>query len=347
MLSSTIKTRVEQELRRYISDTDKLHSLREISPLLFSVIKNFVSREGKRARPILFVIGYLGFAKRRAPGLFRSALSLELMHDFMLAHDDIIDKSATRRGGPSMHEMFNRYLKGRKNIKFNGQDLTIVAGDVMYAMSIHAFLSIKESPRRKEAALKRLIDAAMRTGSGEFIELLAGLKNIDQISKEEIYKIYDYKTANYTFAAPLSVGAELAGADRRQIERLFKYGIYLGRAFQIKDDLLGMFSSEKETGKSALTDLREAKKTLLAWQAFRGSGRKNKAVIKAILSKKNIAKKDLLKMRGIIISSGALNYAKREISRFIKASCKILAVSRMRPAYKNLLESYAEEILEF
>ncbi|OGX46198.1 MAG: hypothetical protein A3G38_01735 [Omnitrophica WOR_2 bacterium RIFCSPLOWO2_12_FULL_51_8] len=340
-----IKNRIEQELRRYIGSADKLYSLSKISPLLFKSIVNFILRKGKRARPILFVIGYLGFARKPAPGLYRSALSLELLHDFMLVHDDIIDKSSTRRGKPSMHEMFNQYLKGRRNIKFNGQDLTIIAGDVMYAMSIQAFLGIKENLRRKETALKRLIDAAMYTGSGEFIELLAGLKGIDKITREEIYQIYDYKTANYTFATPLSVGAGLAGAGKKQVEGLFKYGIYLGRAFQIKDDLLGMFGKEKETGKSILADLQEAKKTLLIWQAFRSPEGKYRAAIRAILSKKRIGQADLLKMRRVIAATGALDFARQEISRLVSASRMILAASGMRPAYKDLLERYTEDLL--
>ena len=202
-----IKNRIEQELIFYIRNADKAYSLSKISPLLYGSIQNFLSRKGKRTRPILFVVSYLAFAKKPVSGLYRSAVSLELLHDFMLVHDDIIDKSATRRGEPSMHKMLNRHLANYKKIKFTGQDLTIVIGDVMYAMALEAFLSIKEDMLRKEAALKKLIQAAIYTGSGEFIELLFGAKNIDKITKEDIYKIYDLKTANYTFATPLCMGA--------------------------------------------------------------------------------------------------------------------------------------------
>jgi geranylgeranyl diphosphate synthase, type I len=341
-----IKNKIEQELKKYIRGIDRLYSISKISPVLFKNINDFLSRRGKRIRPILFVVGYLGFAKRAASGLYRTAVSLELLHDFMLVHDDIIDKSSTRRGKPSMHEMLNRFLSRYKNIKFNGQDLTIVIGDVLFAMSLNAFLSIKERLDRKEAALKKLIDAAMYTGSGEFIELLSGLKGIDKIKKSDIYKIYDYKTANYTFASPLAIGAILAGAEQSQIGRLFKYGTYLGRAFQIKDDYLGLFGEEKNIGKSTLTDLQEAKKTILIWQAYQNSDRIGRTAIKRILSKRNVTKYDLLKMRKITIESGALDYAKKEIANLIKKAKKLIALSRMRAPYKELLCEYCATILK-
>jgi len=341
-----IKKRIESELRGYIRDVDTLYSLNKISPLLLRAIKDFIFREGKRIRPILFVVGYLGFAKKAAPGLYRSAISIELMHDFMLIHDDIIDKSATRRGKPSMHAMLNSHLAGARNVKFTGEDLAIVLGDVLYAMSLKSFLSIKEETQRKEKAFKKLMDAAMYTGCGEFIELLFGLKGIDKINESDIYKIYDFKTANYTFASPLAIGAILGGASSAEVNRLFEYGTYLGRAFQIKDDILGLFSEEKEIGKSNLTDLQEAKLTLLIHYAYRHAGKKGRLAIRNIFSKKNVTTSDLLKIRIIIKACGALDYAGKEVNRCLQRAQALLQHSAMRLLYKDGLSQYTTEILK-
>lgn len=342
-----IKNRIEKELSGYILGLKRSYSLNKLSPLLINYIKEFICRDGKRIRPILFVAGYLGFAKKSPPpGLYRSALSIELLHDFMLVHDDIIDKSDTRRGKPAMHALFNKYLLKYKGLKFNGQDLTIVAGDVMYALALESFLSIKEDPLRKEAALRQLIRAALYTGSGEFIELLAGAKDIGKITKEEIYKIYDYKTAYYTFASPLAIGAILAGAKTKEVDKLIDYGMNLGRAFQIKDDILGMFSDEKEIGKSILSDLQEAKKTLLIWYAYRNAGKDDRLEMTRILNKKTVVRKDLLKMREIIANSRALDYAKREVLAARKKAESIISSCRIKPAYKNFLKNYCAKILE-
>jgi geranylgeranyl diphosphate synthase type I len=290
-------------------------------------------------------MSYLGFTKKAATGIYRSALSLELLHDFMLVHDDIIDKSLTRRGELSMHEMLNRHLSKYKNIKFNGEDLTIVIGDVMYALALDAFLSIQEESFRKELALKKLIQAAIFTDSGEFIELLYGTKDIDEITKEDILRIYDFKTANYTFAAPLSMGAILAGADKKQTDTLYKFGIYLGRAFQIKDDIIGLFAKERRIGKSNLTDLQEAKKTILIWYAYNQSGRSGKSTIKSILSKKYVTRNDLLKMRNILQDTATLDYASKEIAALIQKAQTLYSSCKIRQPYKKSILGFSKKML--
>jgi geranylgeranyl diphosphate synthase type I len=340
-----IKNGIERELKAYIKDIDRAHGLSRISPLLLKSIREFLLRKGKRIRPSLFIIGYLGFARKAAPGLYRSALSLELLHDFMLVHDDIIDKSSTRRGKPSMHALLNRYLNNKKNLKFSGEDLTIVAGDVMYAMALHAFTAAKETGEHKEAALRKLIEAALYTGSGEFVELLLGLKGLDKTSRKDIYKIYDLKTANYTFASPLAIGASLAGASPEEVNKLFRFGMILGRAFQVKDDIVGLFCTEKETGKSNLSDLREAKKTLLILYAYQNSSKEQRKIIAGILGKSNAGYADLSKVRRIIIDSGALDFSKAEVKRMLKTAEAILKDSRLKKFYKELLLDFAQKTL--
>jgi len=341
-----IGIRIEKELCLFLKELNRLYSLKEVSPVLFENIREFIARPGKRVRPILFVVGYLGFSRKTASGLYRSALSLELLHDFMLIHDDIIDKSDLRRGKPSMHHMLAGYIKKCKNIKFSGQDLAIVAADVMYALAIDVFLSVDEEKKRKEKALRQFIQAAIYTGSGEFIELLYGAKNMADITKSDIYKIYDCKTAYYTFAYPLTTGAILSGAGEKQIETLFNYGKYLGRAFQIKDDILGMFGEEKIIGKSTLCDLQEAKKTILIWYAYRHASVQDRNEISGILSKKTVGLKDLLRMRALVTNSGSLDYAKKEVRFLLDKARTTIAGSKMMPEYKEYLYNYSREILK-
>jgi len=341
-----IKIRIEKELLAYTRFIDRLYSLKELSPTLFKNIKEFILRDGKRIRPILFCIGYLSFSKKTPPGLYRSALSLELLHDFMLVHDDIIDKSDLRRGKPSMHTLLKRCLCKNKKSKFSGEDLAIVAGDVMYAMALDAFLAIKENKIRKEAALKKLISAAFYTGSGEFIELLLGIKKIEKVTQEDIYKIYDYKTANYTFASPLTIGATLAGAKNSQINKLYNYGMLLGKAFQIKDDIIGTFGKEEEIGKSNLTDIKEAKRTLLIWYAFHHANKKEKLAIKKIMEGEATRNTELLKIRKIIINTGALAYAKDQIKYLSIKALNQLNHLNIHNQYKQILNNFSKKILK-
>jgi geranylgeranyl diphosphate synthase type I len=335
-----IKKEIDKSLATFLSNLDKEYDLSIISPILFRKIKDFSLRDGKRIRPVLFIIGYKSYKNQIAPGLYQSALSIELLHDFMLIHDDIIDKSQTRRGKPAMHAMFDKYLKNNKNAKFNGSDLGIIVGDIVYALAINAFLAIKENFSRKEKALQNFIKAAVFTGSGEFIELINGIKPLDKLKKSDVYKIYDYKTAFYTFSCPLSTGAILAGAKNSEINKLNDYGKYLGRAFQIRDDILGIFANQKKTGKSQTSDLQEAKKTLLIFYAYNKASKEDQNKIKKIFTKAKINKSDLTQMQKIIIKSNALQLAKKDIQDLIKKSQEILDQLAMKKSYKKALTNY-------
>jgi len=339
-----IKNRIEQELKNYILNINKNYHLNNLSPLISKNIKEFILRKGKRIRPILFCIGYLGFAKKTSAHLFRSAISLELLHDFMLIHDDIIDKSDLRRGKPSMHIMLERELLNKK-LKFSGKDMAIIIGDIMYALALDAFLAFKADPKLKEQSLKQLISSVLYTGSGEFIELLLGIKPIKEVTKKDIYKIYKYKTAIYTFATPLAMGAILAGADKKQIKSLFEYGICLGIAFQIKDDIIAIFRKSSDTGKPNLTDIKEAKKTILIWHAYRNSTKKDKKIIEKIFMSNRVGKRKLRKIKEIILKSRTIDYVKKEIIKLKKEAEEILQNIKINPKYKHLLKKFSDEIL--
>jgi geranylgeranyl diphosphate synthase, type I len=344
-MMNKIKNKIDKTLERYVARLDDAYTLKKISPVLSRHIKEYLSRQGKRVRSSLFVLSYLGYTPRPRPGLYTSALSLELLHNFMLIHDDIIDRSALRRGKPAMHTMLDTLLAPYRNLKFTGSDLGIVIADVIYAMAIDAFLEIREAPRHKEAALKKFVEAAIFTGSGEFIEMLAGAKSIERISMQEIYKIYDLKTAYYTFCSPLTVGALLAGASPAQVAMLIDYGINVGRAFQINDDILDMFAPETETGKSSMTDIKESKKTVLIWYAYRKTDVNNRRVMQRIFDKSSIGTGDLETIRSIVQSSGGLDFARAQIRQLVSKALAVSSRLTMKPQYKKLLCSYPSHIL--
>jgi geranylgeranyl diphosphate synthase type I len=336
-----IKNAVEKELLRYASG---LKSGRGASRELYGNMASFVLRNGKRLRPVLFVLGYLAFARRAAKGLYRSAAGLELLHDFFLIHDDIIDDSCMRRGSHSMHRMLERYAR-TGGTGFDGKGLAIAAGDAACAMALEEFFAIDEEPRRKAAALKILFQTIRCTAEGEFEELLLSGRDMARIKKSTIYRVYDLKTARYTFSSPLILGATLAGAARRDIERLAEYGIRLGRAFQIKDDLLDMFGKEEDTGKPSMTDLKESKKTLLLWHAYRSVRPAERAFMRKVLSKRGKRPCELQKMRRIAHDSGAAEICTKEIDSLLAESTRLIAPIKMRPRHKSALLEYTHTLI--
>jgi len=340
-----IKNKIDRELSRHIRRLEKILPFKKISPTAYDEIRSFALSKGKRLRPILFITGYLGYAKKPRAGLYATAASFELLHDFLIIHDDIIDRSDIRRGLPSVHARFSGLLAGYKDARPTGKDLAMIVGDMLFGMAVHAFLSIKEDPARKEGALRRLIETAVSTCLGEFGELFVGMKDIKAVSQDEIYRIYDLKTALYSFAGPLCTGAMLAGADPREVARLKSAAVYLGRAFQIRDDILGIFGEEKDTGKSSLSDLKEGKKTILVWYAYHNSDKNDKKEIRRIFSKSRIKRPDLLRMREILVSSGALDYAKGQAAALLKKADRGLDRSAMSPKYKAFLRDFSRELL--
>ena len=244
-----------------------------------------------------------------------------------------------------MHKMFRDHFRQFKKVKFSGEDLSIITGDIIYAIAIDAFGSIKELSTRKEKALTKFIRAAVYTGIGEFIELANSTTPLEATTRESIHKVYDYKTAYYTFSCPLSTGAILAGASPRQVNILDEYGMHLGRAFQINDDILGIFGDEAKTGKSSLTDLQEAKKTILIWYAYNNTSKKNQTIMSRLFTKENITQKDLSIMREILSSSGALNFAREEIAKLSAAATSLLKASKIKPVYKKEIKNFTEKFL--
>ena len=342
MVIFKIKKRVDRELAAYFNSPPARATLEKLPPGISRTITSFVMRDGKRIRPILFILSYLGFCKKESKGLYRSAISLELFHNFALIHDDIIDRSEKRRGRPSMHTALSRYLKRSKGIPARGEDLAIVAGDILYAMGPEALVSIDEKWDRKEAVLKGLSAAACDTGSGQMAELLIQDQTLNKISINEILRIYRDKTARYTFAFPMASGARLAGASESEIKRIFDAGLLLGTAFQIKDDILEILPGNKDADSS---DLREAKKTLLLWYAHKNSPPLSRAAIEKFLSLKKRGKGEIEKIRFVIISSGALEKTRKDIERLHTKATTVLKGSGMQKKLAAEIEIYSQNLL--
>ena len=342
---SEIKNTIEGHLVHFFEHSDEARTLRKISPLLFTEIRNFVLREGKRIRPALFVISYCGYAKKLTRNLYTTAIALELLHDFVLIHDDIIDDSDSRRGYPSMHTIFDDYLTRHKNVRCGGKEFAIVIGDMIYAMAIRALLSLREDMRRKEKAFALIAETAVYTGGGEFLELLYGPRDLECLRKTDICTMYDLKTARYTFCCPLTMGAILAGAPQNETRTLCECGIYLGRAFQIEDDIEDMFGQGGDRASPSPVDAREVKITFLLWHAYRNGSARTQRELKRILNKDCLGQRDLIKMREMMCASGTLEYARTEIYALTRKATKLIASLRMRPEHKHLLHSYSLELL--
>jgi geranylgeranyl diphosphate synthase type I len=335
-----IKNNIDKTLYDLINNLNKKYRIKSISPLLFANMENFLLRKGKRFRPILFIIGFKGYCSKTPPHLYRTAVSLELMHSFLLIHDDIIDNAAKRRGKPAMHVL----LAGKKD-RESGISLALVIGDIVYAFSIEAFMSVKLSNRLKEKALLKFIESGFYTGCGEFIEIINSQKPISRVTEKDIYRTYDYKTAYYSFSVPLVTAAILAGADDNEAEKIFQFGKYCGRAFQIKDDIIGIFANEKKSGKTAFGDILESKKTLLVWHAYKKSKPGDRSKLDKLLKKKKLIRSDIDYLQKLIKKTGSLDYCNLKIDSLFRKAVKKIESCRIKRKYRDLIIDYSYKTL--
>ena len=312
-----------------------------VNPVLYESIREFSLRKGKRIRPLLLILSYMGYSdkkKRISPSLYNASTCIEMLHNFMLIHDDIIDRSHLRRGKPTLHKLLGKTVKITNQEKL-GYDLGIIAGDIVYALAIDAFLSIKEAPERKEKALRYFIQTAAFTAMGEFIDTVFGVEKLNRIKEKDVFLNYTLKTARYTFDCPLVVGALLAGAGKKDIALLSQLGILIGQAFQIQDDIIGIFGSQKNIGKSILSDLAESKKTLLVCHAHKKLRGQKKALFMKCFNKTNKTYKDLIAIRKIFIDAESLKYSLQQIESRFNTTLNILDKLKMNDKYRCIIKS--------
>ncbi|MDP5226215.1 MULTISPECIES: polyprenyl synthetase family protein [Arthrobacter] len=319
----------------------------DVAPLLDS-IRTLVSG-GKRMRALL---AYWGFRAAGGAGLSHQAVqagvALELFQGAALIHDDIIDRSATRRGRPSVHQSFTD-LHGRSGWQLDperfGQAAGILTGDLCLSFSEEAFASI--GPATASGTKAREIFNRMRAEvmAGQYLDILeevAGPLRTVAGAAGRARTVLRFKSAKYSTEHPLALGAAIAGAPDGLLERFSRFSLPLGEAFQLRDDVLGVFGDPATTGKPAGDDLREGKRTLLV--AFlRELGTEDQVRnLEALLGHASMSDDDVQLIRGDLQVSGALGAVEAEISSLSTASATALDELDIAEAPRLALHTLAE-----
>ncbi|MGV0791035.1 bifunctional (2E,6E)-farnesyl/geranyl diphosphate synthase [Mycolicibacterium sp. XJ1819] len=237
-----------------------------------AALEEFVVRGGKRLRPAFAYWGWRAVVDRPGdvvdPDALRLFSALELLHACALIHDDVIDASATRRGMPTVHRLFadrHRAHDWHGSSEQFGMSAAILLGDLalVWADDIVATAELPDAARHRV----QHIWAAIRTEvlGGQYLDIAAEASRAESVASAMTVNIY--KTASYTISRPLQLGAA-AAADRPEVQAAFhELGTNLGVAFQLRDDVLGVFGDPLVTGKPSGDDLRSGKRTVLLAEA--------------------------------------------------------------------------------
>lgn len=229
-----------------------------LSPELFPILKEYLLRKGKRIRPLLCFAGQLLEGKNEPH--FSPAMGLELFHNFVLIHDDIIDQASTRRGLPALQAAIAQSLPCSRQ---RGEHLALILGDILFSKAVEQF-SHNSLPG---TLLMEFLKLVRETGAGEAEELMDMDRPLEAVTEDKILLTYYFKTTRYTFEAPLQMGALCAGAPPEKCQALARLARPLGLAFQIENDLHEV-RENRACLESVALDLKGGVKTLVFQQFY-------------------------------------------------------------------------------
>jgi len=349
MIEETLKQYKETiniHLRKFISD--RIKKVKGISPVASEIMEHimeFNMRGGKRIRPILVIMGYRA-AGGTKDDIIKAAIAVELMESFLLIHDDIIDQDELRRGYLTMHKVFEQ--KSRRCYSVDacryGESMALIAGDILSVLGTEAITMSDFPVKNKLRAIERFNRAVINTCIGQAMDVKAGCDN--NITEKDIEQLNMLKTAIYTFVAPLQIGALLAGANEKKLKILEDYGIPLGKAYQLQDDILGLFGTKIKIGKPVASDIREGKKTLLILRTLKKAKSADKKFINNCLGNPDISSKDVSRIRQIAIDTGAKDYSETSAKKLAAQSRAVIEKSQLRKNGKEFLMGLTEYVVK-
>jgi geranylgeranyl diphosphate synthase type I len=321
----------------------------EYAQVVTDAYLDMLSRGGKRIRGSLVMAGYAMCGGTDRQMIVRAATALEMIHAYILIIDDIQDRSKLRRGKPTVHEMLATHhrksgLKGDADHMGIALALNAALAGVHAAQVLLAGLSVGSELRMKAVGI---VNATMiTTAHGQTTDIMNEVK--PHVSEEDVQHALEWKTAHYSILNPLCLGMVLAGAGCEDTDAIRDYALHTGRAFQVTDDIIGVFGDDQQTGKSAKDDIREGKQTLLTTYALAHASEADREKLSACLGDDDLTDDDFADCRRILTESGALAHAKDTARYYIDQALAALALheSRWRAENVSFLRGLAAGLLE-
>jgi geranylgeranyl diphosphate synthase type I len=280
---------------------------------------------GKRIRGALAMVGYEMCGGQDRAVILRAATALEMLHAYMLIVDDIQDRSKVRRGKPTVHEAladYHRKLGLRGDADHTGLSLALDAAltGAHAAQTLLAGLSV--DPELRIKAIGIINYTLIITAHGQTTDIMNEL--VERPDATSVFNALEWKTAHYTILNPLCVGMVLAGAQCDDTDAIRDYALAVGRAFQVTDDIIGVFGNDAETGKSNMDDIREGKQTILTLHAFEHLSPDDAAFLRSCLGNSALTTADFQKARELMQSCGAVEYARQTARQSIQEAHQTL-----------------------
>lgn len=332
-IDTELRTRLQAALESFLTARRKeLAAIDDgLSPVA-DALESFVLRGGKRLRPAFAYWAYRAVGGAEPDELVSAIASLELLHAGALIHDDVMDASDTRRGEPAVHR---RFAEQHAAAAWSGQPETfgmsaaILLGDLCLVWSDEMFHGAG-LPDDRLAAARPYYDA-MRTEvmAGQYLDVLSQARGDESTSQAG--KVARYKSAKYTVERPVLLGGALAGASRSLLQAFSGYGLPLGEAFQLRDDVLGVYGDPSQTGKPSGGDLREGKRTYLVAAAIEAADEQQRSTLRRLLGDPGLTEGGVATLQKIINDTGALARTEKRISELTSVALSALESVTLEP----------------
>ena len=338
-----LRQRVQKELSAFLArQAPVLDGVSEELGVLTDALTDLVTG-GKRLRPAFCYWGYRGAGGADTDAVVRAATALELFQACALIHDDVMDGSDTRRGLPAAHRRFaslHRAEGWRGDPEAFGTGAAILLGDLCLSWS-DQLLGDSGLPADALARAKPVFDE-MRTElmGGQYLDLLEQARGGGSV--ERALRVVRFKSAKYTIERPLHLGGALAGAPQEVVAAYSGYGVPLGEAFQLRDDVLGVFGDPAETGKPAGDDLREGKRTVLVALALDRATPAQESLVRRHLGDPHLGPEGIAALRGVLTETGALARAERVIRDRTQQALDALDAAPLVPEACEVLVALAD-----
>ncbi|MFG2291488.1 polyprenyl synthetase family protein [Streptomyces sp. NPDC048595] len=340
-----VRSAVDERLATFLDAKAHLAAAQGFPAEVTDVLRDLVLGGGKRIRPVLCVAGWRAAGGRGDEGpVLRVAASLEMFHAFALVHDDVMDRSATRRGRPSAHEAIAARHMGRPGARRLGVDAAVLLGDLALAWSDELLHTAGVRADRFAAATVVLDGMRTELMYGQYLDLLATGRPSTDV--DAALRIARFKSAKYTVERPLQLGAVLAGADAGVCAALSAFGLPLGEAFQLRDDLLGAFGDPSETGKSAAEDLHEGKHTVLLSLALRRATKSERALLTDHGPGARLGPARVARIRAVLEETGARIGVEELIRERAHQALRALDEDGLPAGAAAVLRSAASDLIE-
>ena len=316
---------VDSELHRFLAE--RRAAVPDAAPLIHE-IERVLDAGGKRLRPAFCYWGYRAAGGTHDRPIVDAAASLELLHTFAIVHDDMMDRSETRRSEPASHAK-------------HGADFALLAGDLALVLADDLFLGSGWPPPQLAGAFDRYSSMRQEVIAGQYLDLELSTEPV--VTEERARWVAVLKSGRYSIEQPLAIGACLGGADRDLLERIRAFGAPLGEAFQLRDDLLGAFGDEAQTGKPVGDDLREGKPTpLLAIASERARG--DELTLLSLVGSAELSSDDITAVQAVLVSTGAVAETEATIDRLTRAAIAAIEVAPITAEASAALVELAEYV---